>query len=76
MISIIIQCSSQEEMEQKKTRMHEALIGSPAYIESEIAICDNNDTSFYLVVGNNNDRDLEIIIGSKMFIENKEDNNG
>lgn len=53
--------------------MHEALKGSPAYINSEIAICDNDDTSFYLVVGNNNDRDLKVTIGSKSFVENNEE---
>ena len=73
MINMIIQCGSKEEMEHKKTRMHEALKGSPAYINSEIAICDNDDTSFYLVVGNNNDRDLKVTIGSKSFVENNEE---
>lgn len=73
MINMIIQCSSKEEMEQKKTRMHEALKGSPAYINSEIAICDNDDTSFYLIVGNNNDRDLKVTIGTKALIENVEE---
>ena len=73
MINMIIQCGSKEEMEQKKTRMHEALKGSPAYIDSEIAICDNDDTSFYLVIGQNNDRDLKVTIGSRELIEDKEE---
>lgn len=35
-------------------RIHKALVGSPAYINSEIAICEDQE-GFTLVVGKEND---------------------
>ncbi len=37
-----------------KEDIHKALVGSPAYVNSEIAICDGDDpsSSFCLIVGN------------------------
>ena len=57
-----IKCSTPEEREKVQERFHKALIGSPAYINSEIAVCDENSgidsinilpkpDSFYLAVG-------------------------
>ena len=54
-----IKCSTPEEREKVQERFHNALIGSPAYINSEIAICDGDAStskqpkpdSFYLAVG-------------------------
>lgn len=54
-----IKCSTPEEREKVQERFHKALIGSPAYINSEIAICDGDTStnkhpkpdSFYLAVG-------------------------
>ena len=44
-----------------KTQYHEALVGSPAYINSEIAIMDgDHPTEFYLVVGNGNEADMSV----------------
>lgn len=41
-----------------KQRFHESLVGSPAYINSEIAICDGDyEDEFYLVAGNDNKED-------------------
>ena len=43
-------------------RLCEALVGSPAFVDSEIAVCDDvsNDSAFYLVVGKENERDIEL----------------
>ena len=54
-----IKCSTPEEREKVQERFHNALIGSPAYILSEIAICDGDAStskqpkpdSFYLAFG-------------------------
>ena len=57
-----IKCSTPEEREKVQERFHKALIGSPAYINPDIAICDENSgidsinilpkpDSFYLAVG-------------------------
>ena len=54
-----IKCSTHEEREKVQERFHNALIGSPAYISSEIAICDGDAStskqpkpdSFYLAFG-------------------------
>lgn len=51
-----IKSSTPEESNRVRRRLHDALIGSPAYVNSEIAICDGekdnpNSSFFYLVVG-------------------------
>ena len=51
-----LKSSTSEESHRVQSRLHDALIGSPAYVNSEIAICDgekdNPDSSFfYLAVG-------------------------
>ena len=44
-----------------KTQYHEALVGSPAYVNSEIAILEgDHPTEFYLVVGNANNADMSV----------------
>lgn len=53
-----------------RDKFHDALVGSPAYINSEIALCTDMDPEtnsdkkdeFYLVVGNNNKHNMEINI--------------
>lgn len=62
MIIFKVNCKEQEKMFEKREEFHNALVGSPAYINSEIAICDNDEdkTSFFLIVGNdNNDKNVE-----------------
>lgn len=50
-----IKSSTPEERKRIMERFHEALIGSPAYINSEIALCDGDDNTgdaeFYFAVG-------------------------
>lgn len=41
-----------------KEKFHKALVGSPGYVNSEIAICDEDEESFLLIVGNKNDDDI------------------
>lgn len=50
-----------------KAKYHNALVGSPGYIDCEIAICDDDEDpdSFYLIVGNRNNNDLYVTIAEK-----------
>ena len=48
-----------------KEKCHKALKGSPGYINSEIAIVDDDDDSFMLVIGECNDNDLTNLTLSK-----------
>jgi hypothetical protein len=66
MIALIIKSKDHETMIQKRNEFHEALVGSPAYKKSEIAICEmkEDETSFMLVVGNNNINNISKIIDS------------
>lgn len=41
-------------------KLHNALVGSPAYINSEIAIVEDGDDGFILVVGNPNDHNIKV----------------
>lgn len=76
MISIKIQCSSDDEMSKVREKFHNALVGSESYVDtdnairyinSNIAIYDNQDdsTSFYLVLGDNSSNNLKVTIGFK-----------
>lgn len=69
MIVLGIKCASQEDMFKARETMHNALVGSPAYINSEIAICDceEDKTKFLLVVGNSNDNDVEFGVDFESF---------
>ena len=58
MINFIIRSEDVEELNKIKQDCHYALTGSPAYVNSEIAICDNDETSFLLIIGNNNKCDI------------------
>ena len=51
-----IKSSTPEESHRVQSRLHDALIGSPAYVNSEIAICDGEKDNpyssfFYFAVG-------------------------
>ena len=58
MIEIKIKCNDEEERDELRDRLCEALVGSPAYVDSEIAICDEGDDGFILVVGNPNAKNV------------------
>lgn len=54
-----------EDNESMKTRLnevHNALKGSPAYKENEIALCEMNETEFVLVVGEDNGNDCAVTV--------------
>lgn len=64
MIDLIIKGKDKEDTFLMKEKMHNALAGSPAYIESEIAICDEDDNTFHLIIGNNNECDIKKTINT------------
>lgn len=53
------------------TPLHEALKGSQAYIDSEIALVQDNGFT-KLIVGNDNENDIEIEVNSSNVIMNNE----
>lgn len=63
-IQITFKHNDHAAMMQQQTKMHNALVGSPAYINSEIILCENpNDpTEFSLIVGENNDSNVQMNI--------------
>lgn len=63
-IQITFKHNDHAAMMQQQTKMHNALVGSPAYINSEIILCENpNDpTEFSLIVGENNDSNVQMDI--------------
>lgn len=71
MIVLIINNKDKETMIQKREEFHNALVGSPAYMESEIAICNmqEDETSFMIIIGNNNDNDITKIIDSEDLMD-------
>ena len=58
MIEIKIKCNDEQERDELRDKFCEALVGSPAYVESEIAVCDDGDDGFILAVGNDNSHDI------------------
>ena len=51
----------QEERDVEMAKHHEALVGSPAYVSSEIAITRDGTLGFTLCIGSNNGTDLRIL---------------
>lgn len=58
MINLVIKSKSMKKLHSIKEEFHYALTGSLAYVNSEIAICDNDAESFFLIIGNNNNCDI------------------
>lgn len=68
-----IKFTTEAAMRNIKERFHEALIGSPGYVESEIAITDGDyNDEFILVVGNSNNNNITFNIFADNTFE-KED---
>ena len=63
-IQITFKHNDHAAMMQRQTKMHNALVGSPAYINSEIILCENpkDPTEFSLIVGENNDSNIQMDI--------------
>lgn len=70
MIVLNIKCRSAEEMPKLRDRMCEALVGSPAFINSEIAICDftDLDKAFSVFIGKPNENDIEYDMVAEDFM--------
>ena len=68
-VAINIKCNSPEEMYELREKFHLGLVGSPAYINSEIVISDLQDDAFTLIVGNGNDYDVDYDIHGKNLLE-------
>lgn len=71
MIVLNIKCKNPEEMAKFRDRMCEALVGSPAFKNNEIAVCDftDLDKAFSIFIGNSNDHDVEYNLIDKDFME-------
>ena len=60
MIQFNFSCPEGVDIYPVKEKLHNALVGSPAYINSEIAICDGDtNNTFALVVGNNSENESD-----------------
>ena len=68
-VSINIKCTSPEEMFKLREKFHLGLVGSPGYINNEIAICDLQDDAFTLIVGNCNGEDVDYDVHCKNLLE-------
>lgn len=68
-VVINIKCKSTNEMKELREKIHLGLVGSPAYINSEIAVCDLQDDAFTLIVGNSNDNDIEYDLHSANILQ-------
>ena len=67
---------SEQDMCVARDEFHEALVGSPAYINSEIALCDvneNGEASFVLCIGENNDNNVSFEVDYNN-LKRKDDN--
>lgn len=58
MIAFRIHCPHPGVAAEWRDRFCEALAGSPAFVNSEIGVCDGSGGEFFLVVGKSNDHDL------------------
>lgn len=71
MIVLNIKCETDEKTWELRNRMCEALAGSPAFINNEIAVCDFVDVpnAFMVCLGKSNDADIEFdLIGSDFLV--------
>lgn len=58
MIEIKVKCNDEQERDELRDKFCEALVGSPAYVESEIAVCDDEEDGFILAIGNPNSKNI------------------
>ena len=72
MLVIKVECKDEKERLEKMEEFHNALVSSPAYVNSEIAICHSDENSFLLVVGKNNGKDTIYSIKAKALVKPKE----
>lgn len=60
MIIFRIHCPHPDVAAEWRDRFCEALVGSPAFVNSEIGVCDGSDGEFCFVVGKSNDHDMTL----------------
>ena len=64
MIKITVKCNDEAERDELRDKFCSALVGSPAYVDSEIAVCDGDDSDeFILAVGECNSNDIAFELG-------------
>lgn len=68
MIVFNIKCK-QDEAAFLRDRMCEALVGSPAFVNSEIGVCDVSPSEFCLVIGHSNDSDITFDVNESDLVE-------
>lgn len=73
MIILNIVCVNNAERDEIRDEFCEALVGSPAFINSEIMVSDDpkKDNVFSLILGENNGRNIEYNIDSSDFFLNE-----
>lgn len=73
MIVLEVKCIDHDSMIKKREEFHKALVGSPGYIDSEIAVCDESDNSFVLIVGKNNEDNIHYIVTANRLMKPKKE---
>ena len=68
MIVFKIHCPHEEVTNEWRDKFCEALVGSPAFINSEIAVCDDNECNFVLIVGESKDHDMTFDINESDLV--------
>lgn len=68
MIVFKIHCPHKKVTNEWRDKFCEALVGSPAFINSEIAVCDDNEYNFVLIVGESNDHDMTFDINESNLV--------
>ena len=59
-IRITFPHENEDEMREQLNEFHEALKGTPVYVNNEIALCEISATAFVLVIGNDCDFDKNL----------------
>ncbi len=67
MVVLTVKCKTFDDMAEKRDLICSALVGNRAFIESEIMVCDIDDFSFCIVLGEENDHDVnyDVIISNQ-----------
>lgn len=64
-----IKCKSEEEMHELRQKVRVGLSGSPGFVDNEIFIADLQDDAFSLLVGQDNDHNIEFDVHSSDLLE-------
>lgn len=61
-IFLVCKYEDSDKMSQDLETLHKALVGSPAYVSGEIALCESGNNEIALAIGNNNKDNLQILV--------------